>query len=356
MAAMRTHPCSVGRGAESSLALKCSKVANNKLATITSGGIGYSQRNCHARRGAAAMRRRINDASSSVCVNASASHRTAARPAHDVSCRVSTSSSSSSSSSFGAGGIVPATACVTVNINVHAELDYGQKLGMVGDAALLGGWNPQRPYMLKWTEGDVWTGTMELPAVGEIEYKLIITQHGDDTCEPEWEHFQGGNRVLDLLPGGSYLKIVGEFGEELEETRQTAPPAPKPKPPKPKPAIPAPPVPPPQVSLQAPDFTAPGYEEQGGGGGGGGGGRGDTSFQDRVQQALDAAQTASNAVGPPTAPVPPVHPFIDRLAWFIFAQVLLEASPRCTHTQNTTRVSYIQVRQTADCGWWRGRL
>ena len=27
------------------------------------------------------------------------------------------------------------------------------KLGIVGEAALLGGWNPQVPYLLKWTEG-----------------------------------------------------------------------------------------------------------------------------------------------------------------------------------------------------------
>jgi hypothetical protein len=77
-------------------------------------------------------------------------------------------------------------------------------------------------------------------SVGEIEYKLVVAS--GKSGDFEWEKFQGGNRVVNLLPGGSFLKIAGEFEQELKVTKE-APPQPKP----PKPTTPVPP-------LQAPDF------------------------------------------------------------------------------------------------------
>lgn len=118
-----------------------------------------------------------------------------------------------------------------MRLEIHAELEYGQKVGVVGDAEGLGSWNPATPFTLGWTEGDVWVGTVELPAVGEVEYKLV-TQYRQGF---EWESFQGGNRVLDTLPGGSYLTVTGKYGEELDVKRSSEPP-PEPKPaPEPEP-------------------------------------------------------------------------------------------------------------------------
>jgi hypothetical protein len=101
MAAMSTHPLSVGRAER--LYIKCS-----------SSSAAYSQPSrTNYRRAVAARHRRRRDDAAAPSVSAPA-HR-AARPAHDVSCHVSTSSSSPSSSS-------PSTASVTLVIKIHATL------------------------------------------------------------------------------------------------------------------------------------------------------------------------------------------------------------------------------------------
>ena len=44
------------------------------------------------------------------------------------------------------------------------KLPYGLMVGVVGDAEALGEWEPENAYKLKWTEGHIWTGRVELPA------------------------------------------------------------------------------------------------------------------------------------------------------------------------------------------------
>ena len=64
-----------------------------------------------------------------------------------------------------------------VLLSIHAKLPYGLMVGVVGDAEALGEWEPENAYKLKWTEGHIWTGRVELPAnVGPVQYKLV-TMH-----------------------------------------------------------------------------------------------------------------------------------------------------------------------------------
>jgi len=52
-----------------------------------------------------------------------------------------------------------------VDFKVPLHLDYGRKLTLVGDCAPLGTWEPSSTSaILAWTEGDVWQGSVEVPA------------------------------------------------------------------------------------------------------------------------------------------------------------------------------------------------
>ena len=87
-------------------------------------------------------------------------------------------------------------------------------MGISGDATEFGSWKPEKAYILKWTEGDVWTARVDIPAtVKEVKYKLLTTYKG---MEFDWEDF--GNRTLDLTPGGgdAICRISGEYGQALD--------------------------------------------------------------------------------------------------------------------------------------------
>tara|TARA_B100000405_G_scaffold195537_1_gene137077 strand:+ start:709 stop:5217 length:4509 start_codon:yes stop_codon:yes gene_type:complete len=87
-------------------------------------------------------------------------------------------------------------------------------MGISGDATEFGNWKPEKAYILKWTEGDVWTARVDIPAtVKEVKYKLLTTYKG---MEFDWEDF--GNRTLDLTPGGgdAICRISGEYGQALD--------------------------------------------------------------------------------------------------------------------------------------------
>ena len=151
-----------------------------------------------------------------------------------------------------------------VLLSIHAKLPYGLMVGVVGDAEALGEWEPENAYKLKWTEGHIWTGRVELPAnVSPVQYKLVtMHKQGFDA----WEKF--GNREL-ALDGSPVITLSGTFGGPLKVNATlpaAAAPAPPPPPPPPPVNIPPPPPPPPipgtlpeASPVQAPDFTSEAY-------------------------------------------------------------------------------------------------
>lgn len=45
---------------------------------------------------------------------------------------------------------------------------------LVGSADALGGWELSRAPHMTWSEGDLWSATVELPAGANIEYKFAL--------------------------------------------------------------------------------------------------------------------------------------------------------------------------------------
>ncbi len=54
---------------------------------------------------------------------------------------------------------------------------FGEHLRVVGSHEALGGWEVGRAPALEWSEGHVWTATLDLPAGEEMEYKFVIVKH-----------------------------------------------------------------------------------------------------------------------------------------------------------------------------------
>jgi hypothetical protein len=52
------------------------------------------------------------------------------------------------------------------------QVNYGQQLRVVGNAPGLGGWDTARGLHLKWSEGHVWSGEVELDAGSHVEFKV----------------------------------------------------------------------------------------------------------------------------------------------------------------------------------------
>ena len=91
-------------------------------------------------------------------------------------------------------------------LSVHSKQPYGLQVGVVGDADVFGAWEPEDGFRLKWTEGNIWTGRVELPpGTTTLEYKLV-TMH--KTGFNAWEEF--GNRTLEL-DGAPVVTLSGNF-------------------------------------------------------------------------------------------------------------------------------------------------
>ena len=91
-------------------------------------------------------------------------------------------------------------------LSVHSKQPYGLQVGVVGDADVFGAWEPEDGFRLKWTEGNIWTGRVELPpGTTDLEYKLV-TMH--KTGFNAWEEF--GNRTL-KLDGAPVVTLSGNF-------------------------------------------------------------------------------------------------------------------------------------------------
>ena len=107
-----------------------------------------------------------------------------------------------------------------VKLNFAIKLSgtaYGEQVCVVGNTDKLGRWDGQNGVYLKWSEGDVWKGSVEVPAGGYVEYKLLVKgKHGD----MRWEKHH--NRVVQLYDGGADLTISGRFDGSLNITKKDA--------------------------------------------------------------------------------------------------------------------------------------
>jgi hypothetical protein len=62
---------------------------------------------------------------------------------------------------------------VKVEVGVHMPTQPGQRLLLVGNHPIIGNWDLRRAWKLRWTEGHIWRGFLELPAnIGQVEFKV----------------------------------------------------------------------------------------------------------------------------------------------------------------------------------------
>jgi hypothetical protein len=51
-------------------------------------------------------------------------------------------------------------------------VEYGERLVVVGSDTQLGAWDAGSALKLKWHEGDVWSGSADLPVGVDVEFKV----------------------------------------------------------------------------------------------------------------------------------------------------------------------------------------
>lgn len=80
-----------------------------------------------------------------------------------------------------------------VKFQIKKQVEWGDKLCLVGNHKVLGRWEADNGVELRWNDGDVWTANVKLPDNAKVEYKVVnIKGLGD----PEWE--RGDNRSLSV--------------------------------------------------------------------------------------------------------------------------------------------------------------
>lgn len=119
-----------------------------------------------------------------------------------------------------------AVACrAAITFTAHEQVGYGDKLCVVGNEKALGRWKLDKAFELRWSEGDIWEGQVEVPDDAKIEYKLVKLKGIGD---PEWE--DGDNRSLDRSASARTVVLVwnSERKTRVEEgtnsKKGTAPP------------------------------------------------------------------------------------------------------------------------------------
>ena len=113
-------------------------------------------------------------------------------------------------------GDKPASDKVKIEFEIKQKLRYGEQLVVCGNSDKMGRWKPNDGVHLKWSDGDVWKGSIEVPAGGYVEYKIAIKKkHGQPAY---WE--KRHNRIIQLYEGGATIVAKGAFGRDVDLKRK----------------------------------------------------------------------------------------------------------------------------------------
>jgi len=77
---------------------------------------------------------------------------------------------------------------------IQFHVEFGQSICLVGSSAELGKWILSDGVPLTWSEGDMWSTMVEIPAGSVVEYKYVVVGPGGHAAA--WQ--QGNNSVLAL--------------------------------------------------------------------------------------------------------------------------------------------------------------
>jgi hypothetical protein len=116
---------------------------------------------------------------------------------------------------------------VKVAFNIHKKIMYGHEVCIVGSAKEIGGWDNERALPLKWSEGGVWKGEVEMTPGGVAEYKMF-TRRIRTGGEIKQEFRRNFKRMVQLHSSGSTVQVTGEF-KGLVDIRLKGAPAYKPE-------------------------------------------------------------------------------------------------------------------------------
>lgn len=103
-----------------------------------------------------------------------------------------------------------ASASATVSFEIHAQLEYGDGLCVTGNVPALGDWDASRGLVLRWTEGNVWFGRVDVESSVDLEFKCVRMREDARA----WE--DGDNRAAAVGRGATLVKCrFGERGCEV---------------------------------------------------------------------------------------------------------------------------------------------
>lgn len=88
-----------------------------------------------------------------------------------------------------------------VKFKIKKELQFGDRLAVVGSADMLGKWDAAKGLELVWSDGHVWQAEVTLPSGMDVEYKCVVVR---GSGEAEWEG--GNNRSVKL--GDEAVEVV----------------------------------------------------------------------------------------------------------------------------------------------------
>ncbi|XP_051226613.1 uncharacterized protein [Lolium perenne] len=97
---------------------------------------------------------------------------------------------------------------VQVKFVLHRQCAFGQRFLVVGDDPALGLWDPTKAAALEWSEGHVWTATMDLPANRAVEFKFLLQ---DPSGHVSWQH--GHNRTLQVTETSNTFVVYEDWDD-----------------------------------------------------------------------------------------------------------------------------------------------
>jgi hypothetical protein len=68
--------------------------------------------------------------------------------------------------------VITHACCCICLISHNYQIEYGERFKVVGNQPALGSWDVTKAPELKWYDGDLWAGSVELPVGKDIEFKV----------------------------------------------------------------------------------------------------------------------------------------------------------------------------------------
>ena len=96
---------------------------------------------------------------------------------------------------------------VELSIAIACETQPGQRVWLTGSDSSLGSWKPAAALKLKWSEGHIWRGVLELPGNmvdGYLECKALLQNETDGS----WIWQAGGNYCCDVGAGNTSIAFA----------------------------------------------------------------------------------------------------------------------------------------------------